>query len=96
VTDWNETSQIGLVNALRAECEAMRVERDALAEALVFYADAETYFAIAFMGDPPHGEFLDDFDADNNMGVEKPGKRARDALRAMAERTPKEPAGDQG
>ena len=56
-----------------------------LRQALMFYADPDSYFAIAVWGDPPCGAFADDFgphgfpeyDADD----ERPGKRARAALR---------------
>ncbi len=60
-----------------------------LREALDFYADPDTYFAISFMADPPHGDFLDDAseverygEGENEMIVTKPGKRARAALAA--------------
>ncbi|NIT77287.1 MAG: hypothetical protein GWN58_22810 [Anaerolineae bacterium] len=49
-----------------------------LQQALSFYADPETYFAIGFFPDPPNGEFMDDF-SETELGV-KPGKRARIAL----------------
>lgn len=52
---------------------------DELAEALGFYADPETYFAIGFLPDPPCGEFMEDFDHTEELGV-KPGHRARAAL----------------
>lgn len=50
-----------------------------LAKALAFYAEPETYFAIAFLPDPPCGEFMDDFSETDHLG-QKPGKRAREAL----------------
>jgi hypothetical protein len=49
-----------------------------LAEALQFYANPETYFAIGFLCDPPNGDFMEDF-SDTQLG-EKPGKKARIAL----------------
>lgn len=51
-------------------------------EALTFYADPTTYFAIGFLGDAPAGEFLDDFSEVTWPGGKgfKPGKRARAAL----------------
>jgi hypothetical protein len=61
-----------------------RIEQ--LEAALEFYAQPETYFAIAFVGDPPCGEFLDDFE-ETELG-EKPGKRARAALLAAEQETP--------
>jgi hypothetical protein len=67
------------------------IERD-LAEAervLEFYADPETYFAIAFAADPPCGDFADDFEElEGELGHPdggawiKPGKRARAYLDA--------------
>lgn len=60
----------------------------ALREALSFYADPESYFAIALWTDPPCGEFADDLDEsykdmpefETNMEGERPGARARKAL----------------
>jgi hypothetical protein len=54
-----------------AQCEEM-------AEALLFYGDPGTYFAIGFIGDAPHGDFLEDFD-ETELG-QKPGKKAREVL----------------
>lgn len=51
-------------------------------DALQFYADPETYFAIAFIPDPPAGEFMDDFSETICLG-RKPGKTAREVLEAM-------------
>lgn len=49
-----------------------------LARALDFYADPDTYFAVAVVGDPPCGEFVNDFsEVDGEM---RPGRRAREAL----------------
>lgn len=53
-----------------------------LEDALTFYADPETYFAIGFMPDRPCGEFMDDFEETPELGW-KPGKRARAALGPM-------------
>lgn len=47
-------------------------------EALQFYADPATYFAVGFLADPPAGDFVQDFD-ETDLG-EKPGKAARIAL----------------
>jgi hypothetical protein len=47
--------------------------------ALDFYADPETYFACAFLFDPPCGGFQKDFDDTGYLGV-KPGKLARETL----------------
>ena len=63
---------------------ALLAERMALREALAFYADPETYFAIAVLADRPCGEFADDFSEvwwEPVQGMEeKPGKRAREVL----------------
>jgi len=63
------------------EIKKLRAEIERLEEALVFYADPQTYFAIAFIPDRPCGEFEDDFEDCSavNLG-NKPGKRARAAL----------------
>ena len=50
-----------------------------LTDTVIFYADIETYFAIAFLSDPPCGEFITDFEK-SDLGL-KPGKRARRALK---------------
>ncbi len=63
---------------IRAATSAEAVK--ALVDALAFYADPATYFAIGFLPDPPCGDFMDDFDA-TELG-EKPGKAARAALAA--------------
>lgn len=58
-------------------------ENERLAEALEFYADPASYFAIAFIPDPPCGEFMDDFSDDHGDGDfpgYRAGKRARAAL----------------
>ena len=56
-----------------------------LEEALRFYADPETYLGIAFFGDPPCGEFLDDFSETNVQLGSKPGKLARETLASIFE-----------
>lgn len=50
-------------------------------EALCFYANPKTYFAIGFFPDPPCRAFLTDF-GKTHLGV-KPGRRARKALLAI-------------
>lgn len=66
-----------LLPALAADWLEMR-------RALEFYADPDTYFAVAVIGDPPCGEFVDDFGPDNE-GIERPGLRARAALAAIGQ-----------
>lgn len=62
--------------------EALKIAR----EALEFYADAGTYFAVAMMGDPPCGPFMDEeeWSEDRDLGW-KPGASGRRALEAMSE-----------
>lgn len=47
-------------------------------EALGFYADPDTYFAVAFLSDPPCGDFMTDISSVD--GKVEPGNRARRAL----------------
>ena len=58
--------------------EEMRADIKALMEAVDFYANPETYFAIAFISDPPCGAFVEDF-SETALGM-KPGKKARQAM----------------
>ena len=51
-------------------------------ETLAFYMSPDTYHAIAFIPDPPCGEFMDDFKKVD--GRARPGKRARLAFRKIA------------
>jgi hypothetical protein len=53
-----------------------------IAKTLCFYADPQTYFAIGILPDPPCGEFIHDCDDTGELGV-KPGKRAREAIKAF-------------
>ena len=72
-----------LLRALEAAEQRERALERQLAiavEALEFYADPETYFAIAFFGDPPYGPFIDDFSTDGDDDRERPGKLARAVL----------------
>jgi hypothetical protein len=71
----------GVTLAFREVNEA----RHALREVLEWYADPATYFAIGFLLDPPCGEFETDFSEDHDdetLPGPRPGKRAREALRA--------------
>lgn len=67
---------------LEGRIEAAEARAARLEAALEFYADPETYFALLIVGDPPCGEFIEDFE--ETEGVDgptvKPGKRARAAL----------------
>jgi len=77
--------------AMQCVCEAEEREQaahariEALEAALEFYANPETYHAIAMLGDRPCGEFADDFSEDEwtkESGYDRPmpGKIARAAL----------------
>jgi hypothetical protein len=62
-------------------------QRETLANALDFYADPDTWFAVAVVGDPPCGEISEDWSThgspDYEHGDERPGKKAREALAAV-------------
>lgn len=60
-------------------------DKGPLLGALEFYADPETWFAVALFPDHPCGEIVDDFSDTEALG-EKPGKRAREALEAFRTR----------
>lgn len=62
----------------------LEAERVRLTTALEFYADPDSYFAIAVIADRPAGAFADDFSlTEDCIGDvrERPGKHAREALR---------------
>lgn len=67
------------------------LENARLGAAVSFYANPDTYFAIAFFPDPPCGEFMNDFsDADEwaqvgPYGRDMPGRLARAALEGRDE-----------
>lgn len=66
----------------RAQYEALMAAKEALA----FYADWQTYFAIGFFPDRPCGAFMDDFsevEDDLSAFATRPGRRAREALAAL-------------
>jgi hypothetical protein len=77
---WRYVAQQAL-NALTptdAQPKAARpVGEEALREALEFYADPDTYFAIGLFPDRPCGEFMEDFSDEHDPGYPK---RARAAL----------------
>lgn len=75
--------------------EAVIARVSAVVEALEFYADPDSYFAIAFMFDRHCGEFADDFDEEFDQelfdyGRPMPGAKARKTLQPL----PKGPAND--
>ena len=64
------------------------VELDAkpIIDALWFYGDPGTYFAVAVWGDPPTGGFDEDIDDDfhsDSINRAVPGKLARSQLRSL-------------
>lgn len=68
----------GLVRSVNRRAEIAEVRIAEQEEALRFYADPDTYFAIGLFADPPCGDFVHDLEEID--GVERPGKRARAAL----------------
>lgn len=52
-----------------------------LEEALAFYADPETWVAVAFLADPPCGEIVTDESDTGDPWGWRLGKRAREALK---------------
>ncbi|MDD4986501.1 MAG: hypothetical protein PHQ43_12125 [Dehalococcoidales bacterium] len=49
-------------------------------ETLNFYADGRSYHGILFVPDTPAGDFMSDFSEDAELGLLKPGMRARKTL----------------
>ena len=69
----------------QSELSALRQQAEAMAWALEFYAEPETYHACAFMFDRPTGGFDEDFDDEHgheDYDRPMPGKRARSALQS--------------
>jgi hypothetical protein len=60
----------------------IEVSQIEILNALQFYADPFTYFAIGFFPDYPAGALMDDFSETEEL-EEKPGKLARDVLARM-------------
>jgi hypothetical protein len=52
---------------------------DGVVEALAFYANPDTWFAVALFPDPPNGPIMDDFSEWD--GIQRPGAKAREALK---------------
>lgn len=70
------------------EVEEMRRYKELcglLHDALAFYANPETYHAIAFLGDPPCGEFANDCSLEHTADYDRPmpGKMARETLQKV-------------
>lgn len=68
----------------RAEADRLRALAVRLRDALAFYADPDTYFAVGFFPDPPCGAIMDDWSTHGTPGYaaddERPGWVARTAL----------------
>ena len=64
------------------KAKAAKAREVKLREALEFYADPDTYFAVSIISDPPAGDIVRDFSAvpGNDYDRPMPGKRARAAL----------------
>ena len=73
-----EHVQVPDVPESKENVEEMKEVLGLLIDAVWFYANPQTYFAIALLKDEPCGEFASDFD-ETYLGY-KPGKRARDTL----------------
>ena len=73
-----------VTGAAMSDLDHLRAHVAALVQALEFYADPHTYFAWAFLSDPPCGDWGDDFEATEPEPYPqvKPGKRARAVLDA--------------
>lgn len=59
---------------------------DELSEALWFYGNPDSYFAITFLNDSPCGEFMEDFDKEHEFIdyiKPMPGKLARQILKKI-------------
>jgi hypothetical protein len=78
----------GTEESWRVTADEARGEAARLRAALAFYADPETYHAVAFMFDPPCGGFDQDFSEVDHPHYRRhmPGKTARDALRSPTAR----------
>jgi hypothetical protein len=70
------------LNRWREEVRLARKATKVALDALVFYADPETYFAISYSVDSLAGAFMKDF-GPTDLGT-KPGKRARRAIDKLA------------
>lgn len=66
----------------RGECWRAREVEVALIEALLFYADPGTWFAVSLWTDQPCGAISEDYGEIEGLG-QKPGQCAREALAAL-------------
>lgn len=67
--------------ALVTVAKEAEADVELLMQALCFYSAPDSYFAIAFIPDPPCGEFIEDFE--DIDGTPRPGKRARAAMKNL-------------
>jgi len=76
----NGNLEIARINQVaEEELDEVNAKAEKLTKALKFYGDPQTYFAIAFIADPPCGDFATDESETDESGI-RPGKRARQAL----------------
>lgn len=68
------------VTSLEAERDKWHDIAINLAEAVAFYADPDSYFALMITADRPCGAFADDVSEDETYGRHMPGAKARAAL----------------
>lgn len=90
ILDWGPADAGEIVfrelNQSQVREHLLQEKADKLEEALEFYADPNTYFAISFLGDSPCGGFADDqslpgeWDTEGIYDRPMPGKRARETL----------------
>ena len=85
------TAKLREVIELKKEIERYKHVNGMLWDALDFYADPGTYFAIGFTCDPPNGEFWDDFSVVPGHPLcvndnQKPGKLARATMNEVVEK----------
>jgi hypothetical protein len=68
------------------QIKQLKTDNEVLIEALEFYADPESYWAIMIIGDQPCGEFAEDISDDYEHPAiigPRPGKTARTALNSI-------------
>ena len=75
------------------DCELTREQAIDIVEALTFYANPETYFAIGFLPDRPCGEFADDVSDTGEPYGWRPGAKAREAIGKLRDELGLEPNG---
>lgn len=65
----------------RDDPQQLRKKLAIMVAAVKFYAEADTWFAVALFPDLPCGPIIDDYDEANDGRI-RPGKRARAAIAA--------------